>query len=163
MMRLSKSLLMVAVLLGAAPVAAGAQEAPPEEPLTRPSTGVGVQLTWPAYGVSGILDLGDRLSVQAVLGVGYGLGLTGRALYRLTPQELFTPYGYGALGYWSSYSTFGGVPNFGAGVGAEADLRRFIEDLPPLFGHVEAGIGGVAYSGGTWLFFQVGPAIHYRF
>lgn len=160
-----KTLLTTALvaLLGAAPLYA--QTTPPaDEPLTRPRTGVGVQLTWPAYGVSGILDLNDRLSVQGVVGTtwGYGLSLTGRGLYRIEPQEKFTPYVFGAAGVWTGYLGYT-APSFAAGAGIELDARTFAPDLPALFINLEAGFNVVTYAGGATSYFEVGPGIHYRF
>jgi hypothetical protein len=131
--------------------------------------GVGLQFTWPTYGLSGMLDLGNDWSVQGVIGsAGYGLSLTARALYRLDPQEEFRPYAYGEIGRWSDYAALGTVPHFGLGGGVEFDIRDFAPDAPPIYASFELGLNvGVHRSaelGNTTLLrLQLGPALHYRF
>lgn len=131
--------------------------------------GVGLQLTSPTYGLSAMADLSDRFSVQGVLGTGgYGAALTGRGLYRLQPQELFVPYGYGEIGTWTG--TYSGINNafiWGLGGGLETDPRRLLEgleDFPPIYAALEVGLNFISWgSGYNWTRFQGGLALHYRF
>lgn len=150
-----------------------AQEPPPREPQP-PSAregmyGVGLQLTWPTYGLSGMMDVNDDVSIQVVVGTaGFGLALSGRALFRLEPQEHFRPYVYGEAGLWSAYRDWGAVPNFGLGAGIELDLRQFLPEAPPFYASFEAGLNMALYSdrelgSGSLTRFQIGPALHYRF
>ncbi len=167
MMKL-KSLGLVAAFLLVGAGVAGAQQVPQEEPLTRPRTGVGVQLTWPTYGLSGVMDLTDNLTVQGVVGPFWGLSLTGRGIYRLTPLELFTPFAYGAVGYSTGFvlgTVSRGTVHFGGGGGVDVDVRNFVPDLPPIFVNLEAGLMFVPWpgGGGTSTYFMLGPGVHYRF
>lgn len=163
--------LLLAVAVAAAPLAAqDAQEHSTAYPEVREGNlGVGLQLTWPTYGLSGMFDVSDNISVQGVVGTaGYGLALTGRGLYRLARQELFRPYAYGEAGMWTGYGGWGTVPNFGAGAGVEVDIRQFIVDGPPIYAAFEAGLNMTIYSdsflgSGSFTRFQMGPSVHYRF
>lgn len=158
------SLLLLAASVGTARAQDPTPGTAPDRGHTRGAFGAGVQLTWPAYGLSAMYDLSETLSVQGVVGsAGYGFSLTGRGIYRFTPQEKFTPYAYGSVGTWSGYLGYGMVPNFGAGGGVELDVRTFAPDLPPLFIGVEGGLNLVTYSGGSYTYFEFGPGIHYRF
>lgn len=165
---LQVSVLLVAVV-AAAPLSAQEEPAITAVPEVREGRmGVGLQLTWPTYGLSGMFDVSDQISVQAVVGTaGYGLALTGRGLYRLGRQEYFRPYAYGEAGMWTGYSHWGTVPNFGFGGGVEADIRQLLPEAPPVYLAFEAGLNMTVYSGtwgsGTFTRFQIGPALHYRF
>lgn len=154
------------VVLAAAPL--GAQD--PPGPSTREGMyGVGLQLTWPTFGLSGMMDIDDDVSIQGVVGTaGHGLALSGRALFRLQPQEHFRPYVYGEAGLWSAYRDWGAVPNFGLGAGIELDIRQFLPEAPPVYASFEAGLNMAFYSdselgSGSLTRFQIGPALHYRF
>jgi hypothetical protein len=167
----SISLFLLAVAsLGAAPLTAqqpatAAGNGPPREG----TFGVGLQLTWPTFGLSGMMDVSDEVSIQGVLGTaGYGLAISGRGLFRLPHQEHFRPYVYGEAGLWSAYREWGAVPNFGAGAGVELDIRQFLPEAPPIYAAFEAGLNMAFYrdrelGSGALVRFQIGPAVHYRF
>jgi hypothetical protein len=172
------SVVMLLALLAAAPL--GAQEpTPPVEPTSPPRAGalaeregvvgVGMQFTWPTYGVSGMFDFHDDWSIQGVIGTaGFGLSLTARGIHRLAPQELYRPYAYAEMGSWSNYREWGTVPNFGLGGGVEVDMRDFVDDAPPVYLSFELGLNVAVYrdaelGSGTYARFQFGPAAHYRF
>lgn len=147
-----------------------ADPAPPAGPAAREGrVGVGLQFTWPTYGLSAMVDLGHDWSLQGVIGsAGYGLSLTGRALYRLEPQEEFRPYAYGEIGRWGDYGTLGNVPHFGLGGGVEFDIRDFAPDAPPVYASFEIGLNVGVHrdhdlGNNTLLRLQLGPALHYRF
>lgn len=168
-----KTLLLSIALCLLVPAAVAAQEAPPEadgaQGYEREGTmGAGVQLTWPTYGFSFMLDLSEQLSVQAVVGAGFGFLVSGRGLFRFSPQELFIPYAYGEVGTRTGFQGFGRL-NFGAGGGIEADPRRILEDmedLPPVYVSLEVGLNVTTFGAGTTgtrTRLQAGPALHYRF
>lgn len=165
---MSMKTLLLSITLALVPAVVAAQDAPPAgQGYEREGTmGAGLQLTWPTYGFSFMYDLSERLSAQAVLGAAFGLAISGRGLYRFSPQELFIPYAYGEVGTWTGFRTSSGTLNFGAGGGVEADPRRIIEDLddfPPIYVSLEAGINVITFSGFNTTYFQIGPAFHYRF
>jgi hypothetical protein len=150
--------------VAAAPLAAQEPVTPDVPHAREGNMGVGLQLTWPAYGISGMFDLSDRFSLQGVLGsAGYGASLTARGIFRTAPQEMFTPFFYGQAGMWTGYRAHGSVPNFGVGGGIEIDVRKFVDEFPPVYVGFESGLSMTVFSGGTWTWFQIGPSIHYRF
>lgn len=167
-------ILCLALLPAALAVApAAGQDVPPDTAAAYPARegrwGVGLQLTWPTLGLSGMMDVSEDASLQGVIGTaGYGLAIAARGLYRLPPQEHFRPYVYGELGLWSAYRDWGAVPNLGGGAGIELDIRQFLPDAPPVYASFEAGINIGFYSdselgSGSHARFQIGPALHYRF
>lgn len=50
--------------------------------------GIGIQSSWPSYGLSGIYDMSDRITLQAVVGaLGTVTNLSGRLNYRFDIRE----------------------------------------------------------------------------
>ena len=142
--------------------------------------GVGFQGTFPGNGISGMMDINEQISVQAILGFWGNLNTyAGRGLYRFKKEDDWEIYGYGMIGAWSydgvrvrtigllleSHSHTETVIGFGAGAGIEYDWRALDPDLPPLFWNIELGIGivdfnKVNYDFNTLIF---GVGVHYRF
>lgn len=166
-------LALLAALLVAAPVAAQAPTPSGSDPAAAPSGsrfGVGVQSSWPAYGVSALYDLNDRVTVQAVLGaLGTVTTLSARGLYYLTGPESYRWFGYGTLGLWRHDSTFENETTlgFGGGGGMELDWRSLIgddaEDFPPLFSTIEVGLSFADFEYYDWSALTWGVGFHYRF
>lgn len=139
--------------------------------------GVGFQGSFPAYGFSGMMDINETISVQAILGFFGDLNTyAGRGLYRFKKEDDWEIYGYGMIGAWSydgvrvrslfvleKYTET--VIGFGAGAGIEYDFRALSPDLPPLFGNVELGIGIVDFNKVNYDFntLLIGLGVHYRF
>lgn len=130
--------------------------------------GVGFQGSFPAYGISGMMDINETISAQAIIGFFSHLKTyAARGLYRFRQEDNWNLYGYGMIGIWN-YGAFGvseTVVGFGAGAGIEYDWRAFDPDLPPLFWNIELGLGvanfdKVAYDFNTLL---IGVGVHYRF
>ncbi len=133
----------------------------------RPKVGIGFQTSWPAWGLSGMYDVTERVSGQAVLGFfGGWTTFSGRGLYHFGQEPQVRPYGYGMLGFWRySLITSASAVTFGAGAGIDLDLRKLAPELPPLFANAEFGISMVdlalaGYTGATMAF---GAGLHYRF
>jgi hypothetical protein len=171
MIRFVPLCMLAAAIVLMAPLAAQqpATSPPPDAPPREGRFGVGLQLTWPTFGLSGMMDVSDEVSIQGVLGTaGYGLAIAGRGLFRLPHQEHFRPYAYGEAGLWSAYREWGAVPNFGFGGGIELDIRQFAPEAPPVYASFEAGLNMAFYrdrelGSGSLVRFQIGPAVHYRF
>lgn len=139
--------------------------------------GAGFQGSFPAYGLSGMMDINEMISVQAILGFFGSLNTyAGRGLYRFKKEEDWEIYGYGMIGAWSydgvRFRTGFGIENytetvigFGAGAGLEYDWRAFNPDLPPLFWNIELGIGIVDFNDVNYNFntLLIGAGVHYRF
>jgi hypothetical protein len=130
--------------------------------------GVGFQGTWPAYGLSGMMDVTEDISAQAIIGFFGSLNtFAARGLYKFQKEDYWNLYGFGMVGVWS-YSVGSlseTVPGFGLGGGISYDWRAFDENLPPIFWNLELGLGfvnfdEVDYSFSTVLF---GAGLHYRF
>lgn len=164
------------IALAAATAPAGAQEAPtPESPLEsqegRPFA-LGFQSSWPAYGISGIYDVTDKLGAQLVLGAfGNWTTFTGRGLYRLSQQEKYGVYGFGSLGFYSySYNIPGASDSessliLGAGGGMEFSLPALFDDgdFPPVYWSAELGFTAGSFEFYDWRGFTWGSGLHYRF
>lgn len=154
---------------------AGAQDAPtPESPIEAHDPGpfaVGFQSSWPAYGISGIYNVTDKIGAQLVVGAfGSWTTLTGRGLYRFAPGEKYSPYGFGTAGvYRYSYGSIGTASEssviVGAGGGVEVSLPALFEDsdFPPLFWSVDLGFSAGSFQFYNWSGFSWGSGLHYRF
>lgn len=131
--------------------------------------GVGFASAWPAYGISGTLQVSEKLTAEAVVGLlGTVSNIGGRVWYRFKPDLSYDLYGYGGAGLYR-YGYFGGaesVLGLGAGVGIEAGLAKLFDDeeFPPIFVNAELGLAHASfryYGGFSSLAF--GAGIHYRF
>lgn len=184
---LTAMLAALLVLATAAPAALQAQEQPaPEATTTRQEDGspfgVGFQASWPAWGLSGIYDVNDRLTAQAVVGLFGALSnLSARGLYRFSQEDAYDLYGFGTVGLWRARTTVPvldgfsvraerrteNVLGFGAGGGIELNWQRLIsrEDgsFPPLFSTLELGLVLANFDYYNFSGFMIGGGIHYRF
>ncbi|MDI6703844.1 MAG: hypothetical protein QME40_04150 [bacterium] len=137
--------------------------------------GLGLQCSFPAWGISGMMDVADNLSLQGVLDLFGDLKTyAGRGIYRFNKEPYWNVYGYGMIGAWS-YSYYYGWPiylkitetvmGFGAGVGIEYDWKALSPDLPPICWNLEAGLGSVGFKKVYYPFstFMIGVGAHYRF
>lgn len=132
---------------------------------------IGFQSTWPAWGLSGQMDINDKLTAQAVLGFAGETNIYAlRGLYNIKKSStpfLHNYYGFAAIGDYTSpsydfngNSTRESVIGFGLGAGVEAAP---FEDLP-IWLSLEVGAsfaGFDNYSGFNTIGFGLG--MHYRF
>lgn len=139
--------------------------------------GVGFQSSFPAWGISGSMDINETITAQAIIGFFSGLKTyAGRGLYRFKKEQYWEIYGYGMLGLWSydgvRFRSGVGLEDhtetvlgFGAGAGLEYDWRAFNPDLPPLFWNFELGVGFVEFDEVDYDFsaLLIGVGVHYRF
>ncbi|MBX2822734.1 MAG: hypothetical protein KTR29_23755 [Rhodothermaceae bacterium] len=138
--------------------------------------GIGIGSAWPAYGISGTLQVSETITAEAVLGFfGDVSNFGGRLWYRFNRNEKYDLYGYGAVGVYT-YRGFDPflldnrvsetVLGIGAGAGIEAGLPKLFddEDLPPIFINAELGLafGSFQYYGG-FSSIGLGLGVHYRF
>ncbi len=124
-------------------------------------------LQW--YGVSGKYDITDTLTAQAIVGLwGYsGLtSVTGRINYKFIEENYINYYAYGSLTSWSwsndiyDETVFG----FGAGAGAEYDIRGFNQNFIPLFISAELGLQVASFDHyGDFGALGLGLGVHYKF
>ncbi len=124
-------------------------------------------LQW--YGLSGKYDFTDKLTAQAIVGLwGYsGLtSVTGRINYKFIEKNYTNFYAYGSLSHWSwsnslySESVFG----FGAGAGAEYDIRGLDKSFIPLFISAELGLQVASFDYyGSFGALGLGLGVHYKF
>lgn len=129
--------------------------------------GVGFQSSWPAWGLSGMYDVNEEVSAQAVLGfAGTANAYSIRGLYRFHREESWNAYGYGSLGLWTyrhrvlgSESALG----FGGGAGIEYDWRAINPELPPIYWNLEIGIASVGLDHYSVSALMLGLGAHYRF
>jgi len=132
--------------------------------------GIGIQSSWPSYGLSGIYDMSDRITLQAVVGaLGTVTNLSGRMNYRFDIREKYNFYGYGTAGLWSYDYTIDreNVVGFGGGAGIELDWRKIIspEDnsFPPLYSSFDLGFVLANFDYYNFSGFVMGGGLHYRF
>jgi hypothetical protein len=136
--------------------------------IERTKYGVGFQGSFPASGLSGMLDLTDEFTAQAIVGFFGNLNtFAGRGLYKFQREDFWNLYGYGMLGAWhySIGSLSETVLGFGLGAGVEYDWRAFNSELPPIFFNLELGIGFVDFDKVPFNFstLMIGAGLHYRF
>ena len=130
--------------------------------------GVGFQSSFPAYGLSGLYDMSERITLQAVLGaLGTVTTFSGRGLYRFQTEEKFDLYGFGTVGMWRWSSRFVDETSLGIGGGAgiELDWRSIIGDsgVPPLFSSVDVGLTLASFDTYNFNALTIGVGLHYRF
>lgn len=64
--------------------------------------GVGFQGTFPASGLSGMMNITDEIAIQAIAGFfGTLRTFSGRGLYKFQQEDFWDLCGYGILGAWS--------------------------------------------------------------
>jgi hypothetical protein len=132
--------------------------------------GVGFQSSWPSYGISGIYDVSETVSAQAVVGAfGTVTNFSGRGIYRFMRDEVYNLYGFGTAGVWR-YNAPGldeNVIGLGGGTGLELDWRRIFANnetnFPPIFSTIEIGIVHANFDFYNFSSFSMGGGIHYRF
>jgi hypothetical protein len=170
------AMLCLTAFLGLAPTAALAQDEAQASQQERSSRfGIGVQSSWPAYGLSGIYDANDRMTAQLVLGaLGSVTTISGRLLYHFKRMEKYNWYGFGTAGLWRHSYRFAGIDDsetavaFGGGAGIELDWRRIIEsgggDFPPLYSTIDIGLTATSgFDHYSWSALTWGVGLHYRF
>jgi len=124
-------------------------------------------LQW--YGLSGKYEVTDKISAQAIVGLwGYtGLtSITGRLNYKFKEKKDYNLYGYGSLSSWSWSNAYYSetVIGFGAGVGAEYDIRGIDRSFIPLFLSVDIGLQAASFDYyGSFAGVGIGTGIHYKF
>jgi hypothetical protein len=166
------------VLVGlAAPARSAAQDAPAGTPQTserESGFGLGFQSSWPAYGLSGLYDVSDRITAQAVLGaLGTVTTLSGRGLYHFSRQPKYSMFGFGTVGLWRyGYSALGVSESetaigVGGGAGVELDWRGIFDDgdnsFPPLYSTIDLGLTLANFDAYNWSALGFGVGLHYRF
>lgn len=135
--------------------------------------GVGFTSSWPAYGLSGTMQVSESLTAEAVLGMlGTVSNFGGRLWYRFSRNPAYDLYGYGAASMYRYGYNLGAlgrgsenVLGFGGGAGVEASLRTLFgdENFPPIFVNVEAGLAFANFEYYNFSSFTLGAGIHYRF
>lgn len=138
--------------------------------------GIGLQFSFPAWGLSGMIDLKEDVSIQGIFGLfGDLTTIAGRGLYRFRQEPYWNIYGYGMLGIWSyPYTELEGwsweektetTLGFGVGVGIEYNWQAWDEELPPIWYNAEFGIGSVNFDKANYNFstMMLGAGAHYKF
>jgi hypothetical protein len=138
--------------------------------------GVGFQSSWPAYGLSGVYDVSEKVTAQAVVGAFGALStLSGRGLYHFQRQESHSLYGFGTVGVWRHSWNFAGgsssetSPGIGGGAGVEFDWRNILNgsgngsDFPPIFSSIDIGFVAASFDNYNFSGLVIGAGLHYRF
>lgn len=169
--RFAGVMLIASVLLTVEHVAAQNVEPSINEPTVGQQGGkfgIGFASTWPAYGVSGTLQVNEAITAEAILGFfGTVSNFGGRAWYRFNRNPGYDLYGYaGASVYrWSNRFISEDVLGVGAGVGIEGGLQKLFDDetFPPIFVNAEFGLAYADFEFYDFSAFLFGMGIHYRF
>jgi hypothetical protein len=142
-----------------------AQEAESDSPF-----GIGFQSSWPSYGLSGLYDLNDRITIQGIVGaLGTITSFGARGIYRFQNEDKYDLYGFGTAGLWS-YDYVVDTENvlgFGGGAGVELDWRRILspedDSFPPLFSSIDIGFVLANFDHYDFSGVTIGGGLHYRF
>jgi len=135
--------------------------------------GIGFQSSWPSYGISGLYDLNEQVTLQAILGaLGTVTNLGGRGIYRFQIEDKYNLFGFGSVGVLryggnnilASESAIG----LGGGAGVELDWRRILspddDSFPPIYSSFDIGISFNTFENyGGYNSVGMGGGIHYRF
>lgn len=137
---------------------------------------VGFMASFPSYGLSGIMEINDKVSVQGILApMGDLSNYSVRGLYKIEERESWHTYGYGSIGLWThKYTDYSNNPygetetesaiGIGAGVGIEYDWSIWYgEDTPPISSSLEIGFGSVGLDNYNYSAISIGAATHYKF
>ena len=122
-----------------------------------------------SYGLSAKYDVTDKITAQGIVGVwGYDnlTTMTARGLYKFHEKENYDFYGYGAISSWSWDNAYYDetVIGFGAGVGAEYDIRGIDPDFIPLYVSADLGFQVASFEHyGGFSGLGIGFGIHYKF
>jgi len=139
--------------------------------------GVGIQSSFPVYGISAKFAITDQILAQAIVApfgassgtVGYSLNFYGaRGIYRFTdPDRTAVPYAFAGAGLIRSKFTFGttstsaNIMGWNLGVGVEF-FPNFLDNLGVSaelgYGSMSVGTGDVALRSMLW-----GGGLHYYF
>lgn len=139
--------------------------------------GIGFQSAFPAYGISGLYDVSDRITAQAILGAfGTLTTVSGRVMYNFQKEEKHALYGFGTTGLWRhSYRSVLGnsdtesVLGVGGGAGVELNWRTILDGdnpdstFPRLFSSFDIGFVAASFDFYDFSGLVIGAGFHYRF
>ncbi len=162
--------IMVTVLMLGVATSAAAQQTE-ERPVPK-RYAVGLHGSFPAWGLSAMYDVNDRVTVQGVIDpTGVLKAYAGRVLYYV--KDSF--YGYGTAGLFT-YGGNGVIPGssvaafgIGGGGGVEIDWQKVLGEslpgLPALVSHLELGFAVVNFNDVNYApsTLTIGAGLHYRF
>ncbi len=156
------------LLIVTAPEIASAQDSEPTVGVQGGRFGVGFTSSWPSYGLSGTLQVNEKITAEAILGFfGTVSNFGGRVWYRFMPDVVYDIYGYGAASMYRYDYIFDteSVLGIGGGAGIEANLGKLFnqEDFPPLFMNWEIGLAFADFKYYNFSSFVFGAGVHYRF
>lgn len=136
--------------------------------------GIGFQSSFPAYGISGLYDVSEQITAQAVLGLfGSLTTISGRGLYHFNIQPKYNLFGFGTVGFWRYNHPFGiddeSTIGLGGGAGIELDWEAIVTNdgqngtFPPLYSTFDIGLTYAGFDVYDFSAFMLGVGLHYRF
>ena len=133
-----------------------------------PVYGIGVQKLGAGWGISGVADINDQLSGQAVLGPFGDMHVYAvRGLYSFYRRMDWKLYAFGQGAYLkyrhNPDESRESALSFGAGVGLEYDWRRDFPDMLPFFWNIELGLMTDRLDHKSISGLRIGAGVHYRF
>jgi len=129
--------------------------------------GLGYQFSSSLHGLSATMDLSDKVTGQAILGLFGDIShVTARARYHLASDQDWDAYGYASLGLlhfddsdFDSETTLA----VGGGIGMEYDWQHISADLPPIRWSFELDFNTADFDNHDLSQFSIGIGAHYRF
>ena len=127
----------------------------------------GYQFNVDSHGLSARMDLSEKLSAQAILGVfGEVSNYTVRGRYHLATDQKWDAYAYVSAGLYTwEDDDFAGenVPAVGAGIGMEYDWQNLDSGFPPITWSFELDVNTADFDNYDYSNFSIGIGAHYRF
>ena len=171
MKRLMIIVFVMVVMVGRVANSAIVEKTAQRTPQKKAKFGVGFQYTFPACGLSGIMDVTPNTSIQGIFGFFGDLKMfAGKGIYRFKKEHYWNIYGYGEVGVFS-ITGYGNWRNqkiinetsmgFSTGAGIEYGWQALSPNLPPVWWNFELGLGTVMDYGFPTMFYGCGA--HYRF
>jgi hypothetical protein len=144
--------------------------------------GIGFASSWPAYGLSGTMQISEAITAEAVLGfLGAISNFGARGWYRFNRNPTYDFYGFASASLYQyryrgleydrqsldlrEKSVTENVLGVGGGAGIEVGLQSLFKDtaLPPIFMNWEIGLALASFDHYNFSAFMFGGGVHYRF
>ena len=135
--------------------------------ITKDKFAFGYQYTVESSGLSGRMEISDKLSAQAIVGVfGDVSNYTLRGRYHLATDQKWDAYAYVSAGLYTwEDDDFAGENEFGvgAGIGMEYDWQNLDAGFPPITWSFELDMNTAEFDNYDYSKFAIGIGAHYRF
>ena len=178
--------ILLGLLILLLPSVALGEEKQEEEKIKFGLGGIGLQFTFPAIGLSAVMNIDETKSVQGVIGLFGDIDTyVVRGMYNFRKETRWRSYGYGMVGVlrcsyqqsyvydwysqkWNYREETETIMSYGGGFGIEYDWWKWDwapEDSPPICMNLEIGLLGGGFKKADYDFSSItlGLGFHYRF